>query len=351
MPSLPDVDERFEELAALVRAARPRPPEALRERVRELAAAEPPARRSPVRGRRRLALVLAPAALVAIVAAAAVVELRGPAPGAGRDAAAPLEATVPAPPTADAEAQRAAGAVPSAVAPQTDPGRAQDVRADLSLRVANANALSRATTQAMRIARDLGGYVVHAELVTPTGGEADSTLVVRVPVERVQDALVRLASLGTIVSQQFSIDDLQETLDRQAERIAALRVEVARLEEELEARGLSRAERARLRAQLEAARGELERLTRQRDQVEGRAELAEISLALTTRKAAVPVAADESGYAERTLEDAVDVLGRIGVWALVVLLVAAPFALVLAAAAWVERGRRRRGERRLLERS
>jgi len=57
------------------------------------------------------------------------------------------------------------------------------------------------------------------------------------------------------------------------------------------------------------------------------------------------------GYLERTLRDAVSVLGRLLAWLLYALIVAAPFLLLGAVVLVLERRRRRRSEERLLERA
>ena len=67
-----------------------------------------------------------------------------------------------------------------------------------------------------------------------TGTDGTSSLTVRVPTSRVQDAITRLSSLGTIVAQQVQIDDLQESIDALGKRITGLQDRIARLTVQIE---------------------------------------------------------------------------------------------------------------------
>ena len=373
MPSRPDtIDERFEEIVAQLQGASPRAPRELRERVRALAAEPAPVRE---RSRRpRWALVLAPAMLLAIVVGAAVADRTS------RDRAVE-EAAVTAPvvaskrparsredtqehaqalrgaPAGDSEARsaggEAAGAFGAAPAPQgaVPPSRArlQDYRVDLRVRVRDRDELSRATAQAMRTARSLRGFVVQARYDTPRGEDADSLLVVRVPVTRVQDAIARFSQLGVIVSQRIAVDDLQQSFNRETERIRALLRTIASLQRELRRPDLTDEQRAELRFRLANARAELQGRTVYRQELVRRGRLARISLALTTREAP-PAPPQAPGKFEQTLRDALSVLGTIVTWLVAGLIVAAPFLLLAALAVALERRRRRAAEERLLAR-
>ena len=54
-------------------------------------------------------------------------------------------------------------------------------------------------------------------------GEGTARLVVRVPIARVQTAILRFSELGTILDQHVSVRDVQPRLDRRFKRIAELR--------------------------------------------------------------------------------------------------------------------------------
>lgn len=363
MPSLPDpaIDERYEELAALVRASKPRASAELRERVLTLVPPEPQPRTARFNLGWRPSLVLVPAALVAIVAGAAIVGTRGLTGDAevvsqptvskqieteGRDGVFSQQAQPPERAQAGDEDKTA----PSAALPPSRT-RAQDFRAELRVRVRNLTELSRATARAMRVARSLGGFVVLAQYDAPGGKDGDSVLVVRVPVQKVQTAILRFAELGTIVGQQIRIEDLQRTINQQTESIQALRRTVATLERELERTDLTAVERARLRQRLLRAKDQLAARLGSRSATTQQAATARISLTLTTRTNVEPVVPEQPGYFERTVRDAASALSKVLAWALAVLIVAGPFLVLLAVGVALERSRRRRADERLLERA
>jgi hypothetical protein len=326
MPSRPDpvLDERFEEIVAQLRAARPSASPELRERVRGLPRVAPAPRRTLFRS--RLMPVLAAALLVG-AAIAGVVGLRSIEGESAGDESAGVALERAQPEAAESDA----------AAPPADPGRLQDYRAELTVRVDD---LSGATAQAMRIAQSLGGYVVSAQFDGPAG---DSAIVVRVPVGRVQDAIARYAGLGTIVAQRFSLQDLQAGVDQLDARIEELQGRIAELEAELRRPNLSDRERAILRSQLEQARQELSALQEQRSSTVTQARTAEISLRLTSEAPAVS--------SPGVVRDAIDALGRIWAWVLAGLIVAAPFLALAVVGVLVARRLRRRANERLLERS
>jgi len=366
MPSPPEplLDERYDELVEALRAARPHASTELRERVRALAAEPEPGRRESRFTLRPRALV--PAFLVVLLVGAAVVgvltrdggrvsgdgglaqrQQREPSQGYGAQKQ-QNDALAPAPQGAQEaqEAQARAALPPSRT-------RLQDYRAELRLRVPNLRRLSSATARAMRATRSLGGYVVSAELGAPSGGNGDSVLVVRVPVRRVQEALARFTALGTIVSQRIQIDDLQRTVESQSETIVDLEGTVAALERALRDPSLTRFARGRLQLRLADARRSLAARRNARGATVQGARTARVALTLTTRAAGEPLVTEprRPGYLERTLRDAVSVLGRLVAWLLYALIVAAPFLLLGAVVLVLERRRRRRSEERLLERA
>ena len=374
MPSVPEpaVDERFDELAALIRARKPRASEELRERVRTLAAVEPARGRQQrvvlrvPRLRLRGALVLVPALLLALVAGAALVDLasrreadRAAVDRSGRPAEPVVTGPVitsehmPSSPKSGAEALRAQPGTTADATAALPPSRARAQRygAELRVRVRDVGELSRATARAMRATRSLGGFVVRADYDVPSGRDGDSVLVVRVPVRRVQEAILRFSGLGTIVAQRISINDLQPTLDRQDEGVAALRRTIAILERELRRTDLAPEQRARLQARLVGARRDLGARTRAREATARSAATARIALTLTTRDDGPAQQPDEPGYFERTVGDAAAALGRALAWVVAALVIASPALALAAVALPLGRLRRRRAERRLLERS
>lgn len=330
------------DFAAELRAARPTAPDGLRARVREIAASEP-SRSRVVRllvPPRRLALVALPAAAAIAVASAGVV-------GLSRSDVAPRSVAVPelaqkgAPVPVGGVAGSGSAAQDSAV---PGPGRAQQVSATLTLEVPDSDAVSSAAQDALDLTRSLGGYVVSSSVSTGTEGSA--SLVVRVPVAKVQDAIVGLSALGRIVSQQVNVQDLQESLDTLQKREATVRGQIARIRARLASESLDAETEAVLRARLQTLRSELVQLRTQIAATNAEARMSTIQLTIVTPGATGVVPA--TSRIDRTIDEALNVLAWEGVVALGVLIVVAPFAIV-ALALWLGRRLyRRREEDRLL---
>jgi hypothetical protein len=324
-----------------LRASRPTAPAALRARVRELSA------QSPARSRwtpwrvpiRRGLLFAAPAAAALAVASAGVLGLARSdvSTEASRQDALEAEArgeAAPSPSTTTAP--------DSAIGPATD--RAQRVSATLTVEVEDADAVSRAAQDALDLTRALGGYVVSASVAT--GEEGSASLTVRVPVAKVQEAIVGLSALGRIVQQQVSVEDLQESLDALERRQRSVRAQIALVAARLESESLDAETRARLESRLRNLQADLRALRRTIAGTKAEARMATIQLTVVTPGALGIVPAPSR--LDRTLDEALDVLAWEGVIALAIAIVAAPFALV-ALVAWLGRRLyRRREEERLL---
>ncbi len=324
------------DLLAELRATRPAAPDALRARVRTIAAAPPATRRRLPALSPRLAFgtLLAAAAALAIVVG---VTQRGPGTERAATNGSSGTATLRA-----AGAPQTKEAVPGATldhaltAPPSGT-RLQDYDATLSLRVRDATALSDATKRALRIARSLGGYATAVD-VGVDGREGDARIRVRVPVAKVETALQRLAELGTITGESLQIRDVQAGVN-------AVDRTVARLQRQLRA--------LRAGEQTQAARQRIAELTRRVEQLQRarattvrQARLATIALQLTTREPAVPPRATHEG----PLHGVVVALRWLGIGAVYALAVGGPVVL-LGLALWLGfRALRRRAERRLLER-
>jgi Domain of unknown function (DUF4349) len=307
------------DLAAALRSETPTAPDRLRDRVLQIAASPPPARRTF--SVRRVITLGTPAALAASVVAAAVIGLissGSPPPQVEiRE-----EAVTPAP-VQSQDLERALD-LRSAGTPAPTPGRAQDYRATLTVLVDNTADLSATTQRALRATRRLGGYILTVDYGTPEPREGTASLRVRIPVSRVQAAIVQFSGLGRILAQHTQISDLQQSLDELTRRIR-----------QLERTGGSPAEIAALR--------------RQRAEINRRATFATVSLDLTTHEPEKNPAAP--GRLERAIDDATGVLAAelaIGAYALIV---AAPILLLLAAAFTASRAYRRHADQRLLERA
>ena len=345
MPSLrdPALDERFDELAAQIRGARPRATETLRQQVAETAARGVPV--PEPRRRPRLGPILAFAAvlLIGAVVAFAAGGLRS---GSGADEESAVAESAP---TELRQAAEGAGRASDSAAPQTAqaPGsippsstRLQLYRAQMTIRVDSTAELNAATRRAIRIARSLGGFVVSADLRTPEQGEGTSRLVLRVPTTKAQTAFERLAGIGTLVAQRVRLDDLQAGVNRRNERIDDLQAQITQLERRA-ARGDDVDEAlAVLRAQLRQEQEAVEAATR-------RGRLATFVVTMTTADAAV--AEEPDGQIEHAAREALGLLDDVLAAGMYFLILGGPLAL-LAVVIWLlERRRRRRSDERLLE--
>ena len=338
MTSSPDP---FQEL----RAARPVAPSALRARVREIAAAEQP-RAALFRLRlpaRRSALVVIPAAAAIALASAGVIGL------VRSDTSAETfrqKAAVESDTATSGEGLPAGVLAPAPNSPTVGPtpGRAQQVSATLTVEVADSEAVARAAQHALDLTRSLGGYVVSSSV--STGEEGDASLTVRVPVGKVQEAIVGLSGLGRIVSQQVAIQDLQEMLDALERREATVRSQIARIRARLANESLDPATEAVLRSRLQTLRREFVQLRDGIATTNAQARMSTIQLAIVTPGAQGVVA--PPSRLERTIDEALNVLAWEGVIVLGLLIVLAPFAIV-GVAVWLGRRLyRRHEEERLL---
>jgi len=336
-----------ETLMREIRAAKPAAPPALRERVRELAAQEP--EREPWWQRlslRRALVVAAPVTAAVALGSAAVIGLTQDegAPVAG--GAGTADSTEPFSTRESAPAQEDAAAPPSAGALAPLPGTLQRYDAQLQLRVEDVDQLSSATQSAMRIARSLGGGVASVSYDAPAAGVGSAQLTLRIPVARVQQALIQLSSLGTILGQRYGIEDLKPAADDLQRQLEETQARIAQLQETLENPSLSEGERAVQRARLAEARRQLTDLRAALEGTRAEARVATVHLSLTTEEILAAPPAEKSA-----LDRVLDILRWEALALLYLLVVVGPFALV-ALAVWLAlRVRRRREEARLLAQS
>jgi hypothetical protein len=387
--------DRIEKTARELRKHRPRPSEALVSRVERLAERSAERRRSrPTRiqfGRRKLVYALAAALAVATVGAIVHSEFQKsskPSPvaryqaiygalsaqgdaGATTKQAKVLEKTpshalvqaakdltlnnsasgAPTPATRYrqglASAAKSQPEASDSFANITNGGRLADLRATLLLKVENRDQLSQQTAQAMKIARSFSGYVVTARVKAPSRGVATSYLELKVPAERSQEALIKISSLGKILSQDVSLNDLKVAVTSQSKQILGLRREIASLRKSLTDPTLSTQARSQLQAKLDRAKGMLGALRVTHQQTIRRGRLATITVTFTTGD--LPKIAAKPSRIHKALNRAWDGLSSEISWAAIALIVASPFLLLAALLALLVRSRRRREERRLLE--
>jgi uncharacterized protein DUF4349 len=339
-----------EAIVAEIRASRiPATPE-LRARVLAIAAvaptgaADPPRRELPWR---RLALVAVPACLAVALAISLAVGLSGSkqrsqaqsAAGSGgvtRGALAPKAL----------ESGAAPSAAPAGAALPATRGRSQLYEAELSLKVED---LSATTKRALRLTRDFHGFVRSIDY--GSGGRSGAaTMIVRIPVGSVQEAIVRFSALGEIVDQHVSIKDVQPKVDAQFRRMQAQRDLIAKIQAKLESPSLSKADRAALEERLVAARRALVLMQRTQAALGRQTSYATVSLDLATGKKQ-SVVPSNPGRIGRALHRSGQILADEAKVLVYVLIVGAPFIVLGAFAYGGMRVRRRRSEERLLSTS
>jgi hypothetical protein len=330
-----------------LRASRPAAPPELRARIREIAATQS-TRRAWAGWRlsvRRGALVAVPAAVALALASAGVIGLTRSdvaQQSVARDALAQKETLESA--VEPSSTNALTPSLGAGTADATSGDRAQRVSATLTVEVADSDGVSRAAQEALDLTRSLGGYVVSSSVAT--GEEGSAAITVRVPVDKVQDAITGLSDLGRIVAQHVRIDDLQGTLDELEKREATVRTQIARIRARLESEALDAQTEALLRARLQTLRTELQELRANILSTNAEARLSTIQLTIVTPGAFGAVA--PPSRIDRTIDEALNVLAWEAVIALGILIVLAPFALVAGAAWFGRRLYRRHEEERLL---
>ena len=343
-------DPRFQEIVNELREKAPPAPEGLRERVGATARSE----RAAVGGRWNLGLrrglALAAACTVAVGVGAALVNgltdgrEQGQREGLGGEVALQKRATAeqkaPDANTGAAVADSFNRASGTALPPASR--RLQDYDARMRLRVKDAAALDRGTKRAMRDTRALGGFVASIDFGTRPENQGDASLVLRVPVAQVQEAVARYTELGTIVSQQVKINDLQPQADRLSQSATELRRRIAQLVAKSRRSGVTVDEQI----QLENARRDLQSVTGRQSRLVREASYATVTLELTTAQAAEK--REEPGAFRTFWDDASKILGTELIWLLYALVVAGPFPLLALLALLAERSRRRRSADALL---
>ena len=181
------------ELITELQATKPAADSALRECVRAIATAEAARRSFPFArfsrfSPRRFALVAVPATAVVLLGLAGVAGLldsgsRPQAVATAREDYSQLKPTTGSVPELTPRLKAGAsistdatGVARNAATPTPTMGRAQRFSAQLTLSVKNIDALSSATQQALRITRDLGGYLVTVSYATSDTGVSSLTL-------------------------------------------------------------------------------------------------------------------------------------------------------------------------------
>jgi hypothetical protein len=333
----------------LLRAHAPHAPESLRERVLAL---EPKPRRLSLPPR-RLVLVALPAALGIAVSVAVVHGIIGsgsPKPTAVRNLVAGVtvqqaQKDLASPPAwrsvgsagvthAGTSLQQKVAAVPHAYAPATgSSARLQHTDASMQLSVQNTDDLAQATTRATRIATSLGGYAKSVNYRS----QGTSVIDLRIPTQNVKTALTRLAGLGTLVSQELSVTDLEQQLKNESAQIAQLRRRIAALRTAINDPSLADAQKVLLRIRLAESRRALSQRVHAQKGTISAGTTSTVSLVIGTKKAIAPVP-QPRGRIGRMVHSAVGFLALEGIILLYALIVISPLAIV-AALLWFWRRR------------
>jgi negative regulator of sigma E activity len=352
-----DFEREFEQLVQDLRALPTAAPEHLRHRVRALGEpAQPPTLWDRVRvvSWRRSLLVLAPVCVLGLVSAAVIHGVVNSGPERQSALTFEHQAGQSSSGATDKGSRTLAPAFGAATdstlkspLPVPAPGRYQDYEAWMRVRVKDHDALSERTNEAMSIVRSYGGYVASVEESSAAGQPGRADLVLRVPVARVEEALVRLTRLGTVVERHMTIRDLEQVVQQQRARILKLKVFIARATETLKG-SLPADVRLRLQLQLDEARRNLSRATSANKATLREASLSRVSLTLTTQQAVGGAKKDGAGRIERAARDAASFLAAAGAILLFLLIVLSPLIVLALASVWGTRAYRRREERRLL---
>lgn len=375
----------YEALVSELRANPPVAPESLRDRVLEGAPA-PRRRRSR---RQRLLFVVVPAAVVLAVGAAVVhgfvssgSNRRADRPAlaalaAGRAATKPSvvahvqskeRALAPVPTkgaNAGNKAYFSAEQGPASTVASADLLQGEAVRANpysvkiprnrlvhavatLQVQVKSRSQLSAKTNDASQIVGAFGGYAQSVRYQNSRSGYGEAVLQLRVPVQKAQAAIAKLSTLGTLLSQEVSTQDLQTKLNGQNSGIGSLRRAISVYVQALASGTLSATDRVNIQIRLNNARHALARLRHARNGTLELGATADISLLLTTRSHAFVVHRHhKSGRFDRLLGSAAGFLGLEGIIVIYALVVLSPILLLGALAWWIVRERRRREDRLL----
>ena len=247
--------------------------------------------------------------------------------------------------SATADPARSAAPPPRTSAPPvTKSGQPRRVQrnADLVLRVPTAKLES--TADGVNRTVDRFGGIVAASTVNvddSTGGEASFDL--RIPTERLDDALAALSKLGHVAERRQGLVDITGSFESAQDRLSDARAERRGLLRAL-GRASTKAQIDSLRARLRTVRSQIARLNGDLEALRRRADLSSVSVVV--RGGGTSDDGDSGSGGDWTpgdaARDALRVLEVIAGVALVALAVMAPLALLAAVVALAVRAQRRR---------
>ena len=317
------------DLVRALQGAKLTAPDELRERVRLVAAQAPPG--EPRRWRR--ALVIAVPVVAAAAVATVVLYPRG-----HRQAVPPVPTPLPleragAVPKAAFANGAAAAAHASVGLPAPSTTRLQQYAASLSLQVKDTKAVSDATKAAVAIAHSLGGYQQSVNVNADTG-TGSASIELKVPKTHVTEAVRRMSALGTILSENVSVQDLQGGYNANTRLIASLQRRLAAYR--------AQPQTARTQKRIDALTTRIENLQRQQAATARAAHYATVDLQLTTK---APV---QKHHHPGPLHGLGVAFRWLGIGLVYVLALGAPIAIVGVLVWLAVRTLRRRREERLL---
>jgi len=147
--------------------------------------------------------------------------------------------------------------------------------ADISVRVVDVRA---SVARAAEVATNSGGRVA-SERIDSEGDDANASLTLRVPAEKLDAALASIGSLGTVTSLNVTADDVTATAVDLNARIAALQTSVNRLNELL-ATAKTTTDLLAIEKELSARQAELDSLTAQRKALSEQVALSTVNVTL-----------------------------------------------------------------------
>jgi hypothetical protein len=146
-----------------------------------------------------------------------------------------------------------------------------------------------AISRARSVATDTGGYTGQEE---SSGDKA--SIVLRIPADRFDDALTRLAKLGNVTAQNKQADDVTDQVVDLDARLATQRASVDRMRGLL-ARAATVTEIAQIEGELTRREADLESLQGRRDSVGGKVALSTVTLQVTKNVPAPPPVQQAAG--------------------------------------------------------
>ena len=220
--------------------------------------------------------------------------------------------------------------------------REQQRSASLTLAVARRD-IDQAASRVSIVTAELGGFVASSSVSSNGGG----SLLLRVPSERLDNAIQRLSRIGRVRELSRRTVDITANVVSARERLADARAERKSLLTQL-ANAVTVNETESIRARLEIVSGEIAAARRQLARVNNRANFADLDVTLAPRGAADE---DEGGAwtPGDAFNDALRVLEVIAGVALIAAAVLLPLALIWLLAWLAHRGVTRRRRERALD--